>query len=181
MDNTSKAILNLINEGAGSAGCLLVNFPLPDAVEVLKWVDENVPAEFIVTPEREIHVTVLYGVKPEVPVSEIQSFVESLPYVVLKLGKVSFFHQADQDVLKVEVESPQLQEIHQRLRKHLGEHNIEPSKYPYNPHLTLAYVKPNSVDTLDGVDRFNGYVYLLKNMTYSEPASIQKHQFQLSN
>jgi hypothetical protein len=181
MDKTSKTILNILNEGVGGAGCLMVNFPLTDSVEILKWVQENVPQECIITPEREIHVTVLYGIKPTVPVSEIQAFVESLPMVVAKLGPISFFNQPDQDVLKVTVDSPQLQEINQKLKEYLGEHNIEPSKYPYNPHLTLAYVKPGSVEQLNGHDRFNGYVYLLKDMTYSEPGSIKKHQFQLSN
>ena len=181
MDKTSKAILNLINEGVGSAGCLMVNFPLADSIEILKWVDETVPSEVVITPEREVHITILYGVSPDVPVSEIQSFVESLPLVVVKLGSVGFFKQADQDVMKLAVDSPQLQEINQKLKEFIGAHNIEPSKYEYNPHLTLAYVKPGSLQHLEGNDRFNGYVYLLKNMTYSEPGSVKKHQFSLSN
>lgn len=181
MDKTSKAILTLINEGVGKAGCLMVDFPLVDSVEILKWVSENVPEECIVTPEREVHITVLFGVKESVPISEIQAFVEQLPFVVAKLGSVSFFHQPDQDVLKIEVESPQLQSINKALREYLGEANIEPAKYPYNPHLTLAYVKPGACAQLEGNDRFNGYVHLLKNMTYSEPNSVKKHKFRLSN
>ncbi len=159
----------------------MVNFPLADSVEILKWVNENVPPEIIITPEREIHITILYGVKPDVLVSEVQAFVESLPMVVVKLGSINFFNQPDQDVLKITVDSPQLQEINKKFQEYLGDHNIEPSKYPYNPHLTLAYIKPGSLQHLEGNDRFNGYVYLLKNMTYSEPGSVKKHQFSLSN
>lgn len=159
----------------------MVNFPLADSVEIIKWVDENVPEEFIITPEREIHITVLYGIKPTIPVSEIQAFVEKLPLVVAKLGKISFFHQPEQDVLKITVDSPQLLEINNRLIKYLGAENVEPSKYTYNPHLTLAYVKPNVLNALEGNDRFNGYVHLLKKMTYSEPTTSRKYQFGMSN
>lgn len=180
MDKTISKIQYLLNEGAGGAGCLLIRFPVADSVEIQKWVSENVPPEAIITPEREIHVTVLYGIKDTVPVSEIQAFVENLPYVVIQLKSVSFFNQPDQDVLKIEVESPQLHEINTNLKAHLGAHNIEPSKYNYNPHVTLAYVKPNSVPQLEGNDRFNGYTLLLKKAVYSEPNSIKKHEFQMS-
>jgi len=180
MDNTSKTLVRLLNEGSGDFGCLMVTFPVIDAIEIIKWVDDNVPPECIITPEREIHITVLYGIKSTVPVSEIQSFVESTPYVVAKLGSIDFFNQPDQDVLKITVESPQLLEINKKLIETLGAENVDISKYPYNPHVTLAYVTPGSVQALKGNDRFNGYVHLLKNMTYSEPGSVKKHQFSLS-
>ena len=181
MSKTSVRIQQLLNEGAGRAGCLLIRFPVADCVEIQKWVEENIAPENIITPERETHVTVLYGVKDTIPPSEIEAFCAQLPFVVLKLKSIGLFNQDLQDVLKIEVESPQLIEINRRLREYLGEHNIEPSKFAYNPHVTLAYVKKGSCDQFKGNDRFNGYVYLLKDAVYSEPNSVIKHEFKLSN
>lgn len=159
----------------------MVRFPLADTVEIQKWVEENVPAECIITPERETHITILYGIKETVPVSEIQAFCDTLPMLVAKLGSINLFVQPEQDVLKIDVESPQLEEVNRRLKEYLGAENIEPSKYPYNPHVTLAYTKSGAMQHFAGNDRFNGYVYLLKDLVYSEPGSKQKHLFQLSN
>lgn len=180
-NKTTSTILNMLNEGVGSSGCLMVRFSLVDNIEIQKWVSENVPEDVIITPEHEIHITILYGIKDTVPVSEIQAFCETIPLIVVKLGEISFFNQPEQDVMKITVDSPQLQEINRRLIKHLGEENIEPSKYSYNPHLTLAYVKPGVLSSFEGNQRFCGYVYLLKDVVYSEPGSVIKHVFELSN
>lgn len=181
MDKTTAQILHLLNEGVGKSGCLMVRFPLQDTVEIQEWVAENVPQEVIITPERETHITVLFGVKPTVPLSKITEFLNSVPMVVAKLKSINLFCNPEQDVLKIDVESPQLMEVNRRLREFLGPDGVEPETYPYNPHVTLAYTKPGSMKHMAGNDRFNGYVYLLKDMIYSEPGSVRKHEFALSN
>ena len=168
---------DIITEGVGSAGCLMVNFSLADTIEIQKWVIENVPAEVTIEPEHETHITILYGVKGSVTVDKVREFVEQLPLIVVRLGSINFFNQPDQDVLKISVDSPQLQQINNSFKKFLGEENIEPSKYDYNPHVTLAYIHSNSLQHLNGNDRFKGYVYLLNEVVYSEPDSKRKHYF----
>lgn len=180
MSNTELNILKLLNEGSGGLGCLMVRFPVFDSLEIQKWVNENVLSENIITPEREIHVTILYGVKDDVSVNQVKEFFIAIPSIVLELKKVGLFKQDNQDVLKVEVHSPQLVQINKEFKEFLGEDNIEPSKYTYNPHLTLAYVKKGSCDHLEGHQRFEGYVYDLDTLIYSEPGSILKHKFNLS-
>jgi len=181
MDKTTIQIQRLLNEGVGGFGCLMVRLPVADSVEIQKWVDENIPSDVIITPERELHVTLLYGIKPEVPLSEVQAFVEKQPYVVFRTTSIGLFKQDNQDVVKITVDSAQLAEINRSLKEYLGEANVEPSKYDYNPHITLAYVLPGSCDHLDGNGRFDGYVYLIKEATYSEPGSKEKHTFKFSN
>lgn len=181
MNKTENKINTLLNEGTGGLGCLMVNFTLPESVDLIKWTEDNVPESCVVKYEHEKHITILYGIKDHVPISTIQKFVESLPMIVVKLRSVSMFHQPTQDVLKITVESPQLQEINTSLVEYLGPGNVEPNQYKYNPHVTLAYITPNSLPHLDGNDSFNGYVYLMKEVVYSEPNSTRKHYFNLSN
>lgn len=181
MSKTEDKINNLLNEGTGSYGCLMVNFTLSESVEFIKWTQDNVPESCIVEHEHEKHITILYGIKNTVPVSTIQKFVESLPMIVVKLKSVGMFHQPTQDVLHITVDSPQLQEINASLVEYLGCSNVELSQYAYNPHITLAYIAPNTLQHLDGNDSFNGYVYLLKEVVYSEPGSAKKYYFNISN
>lgn len=181
MSKTEDRLNILLNEGTGSLGCLMVNFTLLESVDFIKWTETNVPESCVLEHEHEKHITILYGIKDHVPISTIQKFVETLPMIVVKLRSVSMFHQPMQDVLKITVESPQLQEINTSLIEYLGPNNVEPSQYAYNPHVTLAYIKPNSLPHLDGNDSFNGYVYLMKEVVYSEPNSTRKYYFNLSN
>src|SRR5574344_1776189 len=111
MNKTENKLNTLLNEGTGGLGCLMVNFTLPESVDLIKWTEDNVPESCVVEYEHEKHITILYGIKDHVPISTIQKFVESLPMIVVKLRSVSMFHQPTQDVLKITVESPQLQEI----------------------------------------------------------------------
>lgn len=95
--------------------------------------------------ERNPHVTVLYGLHAEAE-DMVQAHVTSLGPVAIQLGKCSVFH-ADMskpvepglhDVLKIEVISKGLHNMHDELKK-----LPHTSTYPdYKPHITIAYLKP---------------------------------------
>lgn len=124
------------------------NLPGNLAFEVMalaSQIDPNDLAEEGI--ERNPHVTVLYGLHAEAE-GMIQGPVTGMGPVAIQLGKCSVFH-ADMtgkkgnepdvhDVLKIEVISNGLHEMHKDLKK-----LPHTCTYPdYKPHITIAYLKP---------------------------------------
>ena len=106
-----------------------------------------VPDSALVGDGREeyLHVTALYGfpenTAPEVVFGKITPGRIEVKLKGLKLFKADKNHP-EHDVLVISVESKQLSAINKALVK---EFKVE-SNYDYNPHITLAYVKPGSVE-----------------------------------
>jgi 2'-5' RNA ligase len=90
--------------------------------------------------EDQPHVTVRYGLEG-VSAADVASVVGDYGTVRLKLGAVSCFEGAEKgkdfDVVKVEVESEDLQ----RLNRMLGRLPHTDTHHVYRPHATIAYVK----------------------------------------
>jgi hypothetical protein len=181
-----KGALKIAASGeAHTWGCLMVDFPEDLAKKVVAWAKENVPDEAVYDNEahdygreNHIHTTVCYGVDPATDPGAIQSLVyqESKP-IEVTLGPISKF-AADPskekggekklyDVLKVEVISPDLHRLHEKAETELG---LPGNTFPdYVPHLTLAYVHPDSCDHLLGADPFEGQKFKLTRFEYSYP------------
>jgi 2'-5' RNA ligase len=90
--------------------------------------------------EAEPHITVKYGTHGDdaAPVGEIAS---AFPPLKLRVGKLSLFpakEGADFDVLKFEVEGQGLRRLNRAICE-LPHTDTHPT---YNPHLTVAYLKP---------------------------------------
>jgi hypothetical protein len=106
---------------------------------------------------------VLYGLEDCSP-TEVAELAAHRRPVRVKLGKVSQFEAKDYDVLKVEVKSAQLHNLHQTIRSKLKNVN----KFPdYKPHLTLAYVKKSKGAPWIGDDRFDGKEFTFDRLTYT--------------
>lgn len=88
--------------------------------------------------EDEPHVTVLYGIDPTDATSAREALKNSDP-IRLKLGKLSLFETDDADVLKLDVESPDLEAMNRELREQVP--HVE-KQSEYIPHATVAYLKP---------------------------------------
>lgn len=89
--------------------------------------------------ENEPHVTVLYGLLPEVHPDLVCRICDAFdgPIEVSLEGVSAFTDSDDYDVLKVDVESEKLRELNKVLRNLPYE-----SEYTeYNPHMTIAYLK----------------------------------------
>lgn len=180
MDKTVRHILQILEEGSGSKGCLMVPLNIKDSLDIQKWVNENVPPNNIITQEHEIHITVLYGIKNTSP-EKIIEFVSMIKEpIVFELKSINLFKQEDQDVLKIDVNSSQIIQLNKKLIEFLGEEGYEKSEYPFNSHLTLAYVKSKSCDIFEGHDKFNGSVYSINKLIYSEPNSVKKHEITIN-
>lgn len=174
--------MNLILEGEGKKGCLMAVLTESDALPIIGWCDANVPAEELTGDglEHEPHVTVAFGFNHDDGMLEdLQEMVSQTKPVSFALRSITRFDTNPEfDVLKVDVESQDLEDLHYQLREIFGK-RLEVTFPDYHAHLTLAYLKKGSCKDLDGHDRFNGHVYLLNSLVYSEPGSKRKHHLAL--
>lgn len=85
--------------------------------------------------EKLPHITVHYGVLDDP--SLVRQTVSEFGPITVKFGEASLFNRPDFDVLKVEVDSPELRRLHETLPRDGGE-----TRPVYSPHMTIAYLKP---------------------------------------
>ncbi len=158
-------------------GCLMARFAEPDAKRVIGWVEDHIPEDAVAGNgyEREIHTTVLFGLHKDVTQEQVQEIVTeergdvSYPAFV-RLGKIGRFKahpgRPDSDALIVHADSADLTAIHQALREKLGD-KVKVTYPDYNPHLTLAYVKPGELTELDDHAYFDGMLLPVGAFIYS--------------
>lgn len=126
-----------------SYSCVMAKLPKAIGDELIAWGKQNIPDEDLFTSEgnngRETdpHVTILYGLHTD-DVDVIKDLLADEKTINLKLGKITYFtNNPDYDVIKVDVESDDLERLNTKL-KTLDYTN----KYTdYKPHATIAYVK----------------------------------------
>lgn len=112
--------------------------------------------------ENEPHVTVKFGYSPDLSKAQIASILEDVknPFYVT-LTEISMFKNELFDVIKFTVSSPELI----ALRKKADQYPNQDAFPTYNPHMTIAYVKPNSFNR-DISQKFAISV-LISHFTYS--------------
>lgn len=88
--------------------------------------------------ENEPHITVRYGLATD-DVTDLKKAFKDTPPIKAKLGKVSIFEADDHDVVKVDIDSPELR----KANKIVGDTVDLPGETfkDYKPHATIAYVK----------------------------------------
>lgn len=69
------------------------------------------------------------------------------------------------DVIVLKINSPAVVELNQRLVAALGD-GVNKSEFTYNPHITLAYVKPGAAPGIEDDPRFNGMKFKLSVLTF---------------
>ena len=144
------------------------------------WAADNIPSDCLHEEgiETEPHVTVLYGFHLSFDASKI---AEVLPgSVSLKLGKVSRFECPEYDVLKVDVDSGDLEKLNAKLAKVFGS-EITKSKHNYHPHLTISYVKKGACKELDRRNDFEGWQPQVVQLLYSLPEKQGRRVFDLGS
>lgn len=91
--------------------------------------------------ETNFHATVKYGLESDDP-EAVRAIVEAAAPFTAKLGETSIFaakEGADYDVVKADVESPELHALNKAIADATPHTDTHPT---FQPHVTLAYVKP---------------------------------------
>ena len=124
------------------------NMPREIADAVVKF-GKDIPEDVIGEEgrESESHVTAFYGLKSASP-EETREAINGTEPISVKLGKTSLFENEDADVLKIDVDSPELEAINKKLKK-LPNGNEHPK---FEAHVTIAYLKPGKGKPYAGTD-----------------------------
>lgn len=123
----------------------------------------QIPEETLAEDGREDnpHITVKYGLHTQ-DVEEVKDLLEGYGPIKVKLGKTSIFPAKEAssqrggpeyDVVKIDVESEDLEQLNKLLCKNLEYTDIHPE---YHPHITLAYVKSRLGEQFVGMDDVEG-------------------------
>lgn len=121
--------------------------------------------------ENEPHITIKYGLTTNYPPKKIGEMVSHIKPFTVILESIDVFSNPKFDVVKINVKSNVLEKLNRMLSKLPNE-----DKYPiYRPHLTLAYVKPNTGKPL--VKKTDPIEITINRIKYSDP--IGKHYYDL--
>jgi len=182
LENLSKPVTVKTAKSDGDYDKSLAEVALPKdlAKTIVEWGKKNIPDSDLSESsdgtqgrEDEIHVTVLYGLGDgdEQVVGEV---VEPLSPFDVRLGLVTLFKdKKDHDVVKIDVESPDLQKLHYTLVDTAGVKTGYPT---YVPHVTVAYVKKGAGDKVLGSEEFRGKVFKVQEVIFK---GTDKHEIKI--
>ena len=160
--STVESFVQMLEGRTPSKICCMVVIP-EEFHEKLKALGDKIDKEDIYTEdgkdsyglEKDFHVTALYGLLPgRIDLEDIKDAIPNKSQVSMTLGKVSMFENDSYDVMKVEVDSPDLHAMNARLRELPYENDYD----QYIPHLTIGYVKKGTGkkyvddDSVDGLE-----------------------------
>ena len=165
-----------------SYSCVMAMLNDEDAKEVHEWGKEIVSDDCLYTDpddpslgrENEMHTTVLYGLHTNECCDVIDVVEEVKPFKLKVKGISKFDTNDDYDVIKLDVDAPELRKMNKALSE-LPNSN----KYPeYKPHLTIAYVKPDSVDVNAIENKFKDKEFQINILEFS-PAEGNRENIEL--
>jgi 2'-5' RNA ligase len=132
----------------------MTNLPDKLAKVIQNWGLANIPEKDVYVDgdnakgrEDESHVTVKYGLVDAKPSRELLGILKNTKPFDIELGPISLFRNDNFDVVKMEVISPELRALNSKICKACPNEDKHPE---YNPHVTIAYVKPGAGDRFEG-------------------------------
>ena len=128
---------------AFSYGCVMVRLPEPLSEEVRSY-GASIPSVYLVKGNEDapsglsndVHITVKYGLLED-DLEKVAGVIAGTEPIVVRLGRASIFHNENEAVLKLGVESPGLKALHHKLAGSLRNVN---TYRDYRPHVTIAYM-----------------------------------------
>jgi len=142
-------------------------FDLPkDLADATRAASMKIPDADLAEDGRETnpHITLKYGLHTGDP-EAVRAAIGDAGPVEVKLGKTSVFKGEKADVVKAEVEGPALHALNQRIADALPHTDTHPK---YQPHVTLAYVKPGLGEKYAGMRDLEGKTIRLDRVTFSD-------------
>jgi HK97 family phage portal protein len=144
--------------------------PLPPAIgDPILANGSRIPDDQLAEKGRETepHVTILYGLHTKNP-EDVRAVLGNEPPAALIFGRTGMFEGPDYDVLFVEVISPDLQRLNAKARASLEYTN---SYTEYQPHATIAYLRPGEGRQYVGEDFLDGARFITDRLCFSTPDS----------
>lgn len=153
-------------------GCAMLYFDC-DLTHIHDLIDKDdlytEPKDNTYGIETEPHCTLLYGLHDDVKLNDVKTIIDKYKFYDCLASKPSLFQNQKFDVLKFNVTGNALAQVNRDLSK-----LPHTTNYPdYNPHLTIAYLKPGCgqkyVNML--VDKnFSKYMLKPSHVVYSYPS-----------
>lgn len=152
-----------------SHSAVMIGFPDALAKRIKAWCKNNVPSKDVSTEgdakgrETQIHCTVKFGLHTN-NAEEIEEILDGFGKFFIRLGSISRFISSDDfDVLKIEIESEKLQELHRLLSDLPNDDKFK----EYKPHATISYINKGSSYSLSGNDAFSGEQFEVNEVIFS--------------
>lgn len=136
---------------------LQCNLPPDVSREVFQWGKDNISDDEIDPnegrqPVDDIHVTLKYGLH-NCDFTAARNLLQNVGPIDIELGPISLFECDDYDVVKIDVDSPDLHRINNLISSSLPVTDTHPE---YIPHVTVSYVKKGAGQHLIGREDFKG-------------------------
>lgn len=157
---------------------LQFNFPKFAAKKIIQWGEDNILDDMLYEEENnmfygreyESHVTINYGIKDESP-KNIKKILSKQKSFYIECGKISVFNCDKFDVIKIEVESPELRRINKIVSEEID--IITNVFNAYRPHATIAFLKKSNGDKFIGNSEFVGNRILVDRLIFSSKDGTQ--------
>lgn len=163
---------------------LMIELPNELAQDILQWGKSEITDDMLYTDPKEVirgrqsnmHVTLFSGLYSNSFDSVRNLFPKVQPFECT-LQEIGIFHNEKFDVLMIQVSSEDLLKINQKLCRTV---DFEDLYCGYVPHVTIAYVKRGKAKNFNGMDRFRGRKFTVKNILFSSKTQ-RKFNIELDN
>jgi 2'-5' RNA ligase len=160
------------NQKERSYSCTMLYIPTGDQDRILdigKQIDpKDLSGDGL---EDSPHVTLKYGTHTSDP-EDVWELIDGYPSIPITLGKLSTFPPNEEEgfeVLKIDVESQELTEIHDLLSEKLENTDKHAESGGYKPHLTIAYLKTGAAQKyLDLANDLEGETFDCSTVVFSD-------------
>lgn len=149
-----------------------INLPEKLSDQIISWGFDRIPEnEIFYNSEKlffgredNIHITILYGIHTN-NFNLISEILNNQHVFTCNLGKTSLFtDNLKFDVLKIDVEAPELYKINSLLKNRL---TVTSTHLEYIPHVTIAYLLKKKGNQYANVTDFNGKNFLVDKIVFS--------------
>jgi 2'-5' RNA ligase/ribosomal protein S18 acetylase RimI-like enzyme len=139
-----------------------------DAAGPILKAGQQIPKEELGSDgyEKDPHITIKYGAEDDLDI--LQNTIKGATPFRVTLGKTKVFipteSSDEQAPIVVEAHAPELKRLHELVDKAMS---VRPDDFPYNPHVTLAYVKPEFAQKYEDSDICEGITFQVKSVIFS--------------